>query len=263
MPCKRSPEDLRMYNFLFPELFEIECSEGTNESIVIPTGAVEAGLDYTKSCDTEKIKSGIFPLSAGNLSKSASTGSGMYRMATTVSEFPDSSYGSGRAGQFSGANTEYVDSYSRSETGSKPGASVISIDFPMAQSLSTKSSGAKKPTVQKSKKSKGSKRPGKDRKPKKSIVKDNSDTIASFTSSLCITPIPNIVDPDEEIDQNFLYDDDDDIYEVLHDPAMYQEVARLTKSVYKFEKIAYPDFVGATSPYDIENLYHRKFGVQR
>ncbi|KAH3841440.1 cytosolic carboxypeptidase 1-like [Dreissena polymorpha] len=265
--CKRSPEDLRMYNFLFPELFEIECSEGTNESIVIPTGSLEAGLEYTKSCETEKSKSGIYPLSVGNLSKSASTSSGMYRMATTVSDFPDPSacYGSGRGGQFSGANTEYIDSYSsRSETsGSKPGASVISIDFPMSQSLSTKSSAAKKTAVQKSRKSKGSKRPGKDRKPKKSIVKDNSDTIASFTSSLCITPIPNIVDPDEEIDQNFLYDDDDDMYEVPHDPTMYQEVARLTKSVYKFEKIAYPDFVGATSPFDIENLYHRKFGEQR
>jgi len=227
---KRSPEDLAMYNHLFPELFEIESSGdlGT-DSIMIPTGSNE-GVGAEKGAAGKS--GGIYPLTVDSLRKSSS-GHAIYRMQTCVSDYTDTSgYSSGRTGTYSG-EVDYIDSYGRSETVAnlKSGANVISIDFPTSQS--SKSSGSKKPG-QKSKKAKGSKRPGKDRKPKKSLTKDTSDTIASFTSSLCITPIPAITDPDEDLDTAFAYEDEEDVFDQQHDPQMYQEVARLTRSVYRY-----------------------------
>ncbi|XP_052795258.1 cytosolic carboxypeptidase 1-like [Mya arenaria] len=267
---KRSPEDLAMYNHLFPELFEIEFQEESNsDSIVIPTGSQESGLERGGRRSSEKLatRAGvIYPLNPDSLRKSSSSHT-IYRMQTCVSDFNDmSGYSSGRTGTTGGGvDVEYLDSYGRSEStiNMKTGANVISLDFPTSNTPSNKLSGSKKAAAQKSKKSKGSKKPGKDKKLKKSVTKDSSDNIASFTNSLCITPIPNIVDPDEEIEQNLVYEDDDDVFDMQHDPLMYQEVARLTKSVYRFEKIAYPDLCGSISPYGFEPLYHRKFGVQR
>lgn len=250
---------------MFPELFEIEYQEDNDDSIVIPTGAQDGGgaRDGTKENDKRQVKGGIYPVTVESLNKPASS---VYRVSTSASDFTDTSgYSSGRTGHFVDSPGDYViDSYSHTDAVStRTGPTVISLDFPSSQYASNKSANSKKPVNQKSKKSKSSKKAVKDKKPKKTTKELTSD-VSCFTSSLCITPIPNIIESEEDIDQNlYIYDDDDEFSDLTHDPLMYQEVARLTKSVYKFDKIAYPDLCGALSPFEVEPLYHRKFGVQR
>lgn len=253
---KRSPEDLRMYNHLFPELFEIDYIEDTGDSIVIPTASQEIGVDREK----RQNQCGIYPVTVDTLNKPST--SNVYRMSTSASDFTDTSgYSSGRNGRYvdsPGGEYEVIDSYSRSESaaGIKTGATIISIDFPSSQSNKT----SKKTSNQKSKKPKGSKKAVK--KPKKLTKDTNLDGGSFITSPLCITPIQNTLEQEDDSDL-FLYDEEDDFCDLTHDPLMYQEIARQTKSIYKFDKIAYPDLCGALSPYDVEPLYHRKFGVQR
>ncbi|KAL4227460.1 Cytosolic carboxypeptidase 1 [Mactra antiquata] len=270
---KRSSDDLGMYNSFFPELFEIDYQDdGASDSLVIPTASCESVIDRdsSKYRGIEKVNiatASIYPVTVDNLHKSVSCPTSMYRMQTSISEFSDSSgyYSGTRTGRFTEhpSETEYVDSFVRPETASainlKTGASVISLDFPTSN---TKSS-SKKGSTQRSKKAKGSKRPSKDKKTKKS-TKDSQVTIAPFSNALCITPIPMLAEQDDGYDQGGLcYDDEDDGFDLRHDPLLYQEEGRQTKSVYKFEKLAYPDLCGARSPFEIEPLYHRKFGVQR
>ena len=253
MAFKRTPDDLRMYNGLFPELFEIDLQEENGDSIVIPTGSQENGIDK------RQLRSGIYPVSVDSLNKPGT--SSVYRMSTSASDFTDTSgYSSGRNGHYVDSPGEYdvIDSYNRSDsaTGVKTGASIISIDFQPSQT--NKPSVTKKIVTQKSKKSKGSKKAVK--KPKKP-TKEN-DSVSYIPNPLCITPIPSMVEQEEDPDM-YLYDEEDDFCDLTIDPLMYQDIARQTKSVYKYDKIAYPDLCGAISPYDVEPLYHRKFGVQR
>lgn len=216
----------------------------------------------------QSASSGVHPVSVDSLHKSVSCPSSMFRLPSTSSEYSDSSgyFSSSRTGR---GEADYIDSYSRSETASainlKTGASVISLDFPTSNS-SKSSASSKKTSAQRSKKAKGSKRPGKDKKPKKSVKESQpgQDSMACFSNALCITPIPTVLEQDDDYERSVSpYDEEEDMFDLKLDPLLYQEMGRLTKSVYKFEKLAYPDLCGARSPYEIEPLYHRKFGVQR
>lgn len=270
-----------MYNQFFPELFEIEVKE-ESDSIVIPTASYELGVVGTR--DNRQMRGqrdkifGIYPMTVDNFHKSISCPTALFRMHTSASDFStDTGYSSGRATHVQTTHmydTDYIDSFNtlRPESATainlKTGASVISLDFPSSQS--NKSSNSKK---QKSKKAKNSKKSNKDNNNKKSkrIVKEsnsvpntNVEPMPAFTDALCITPIPCIREQEDEYERPLsAYEDDDDSVDLTHDPLLYQDISRLTKSVYKFDKIGYPDLCGAKSPYDVEPLYHRKFGVQR
>ena len=269
-----------MYNAFFPELFEIDIQEEGADSIVIPTASFESGIERFK--DKFKQGLGIYPLSVENIHKSASCPSALYRSLTSGSDFTDTSGYSSAGRSLKSQNVcdnEYIESYSglRPDTASvinlKTGSSVISFDYPNSQSCKSASSNARKSGNQKSKKAKGAKKSTKDttRKPKR-VVKESStsvqviqEPVSTFTDALCITPIPSQREQQEDEFENgsLECDDDDDFFEYSHDPLLYQELARQIKSVYKFDKVAYPDLCGAKSPYDVEGLYHRKFGVQR
>nr|KAG5708612.1 hypothetical protein BaRGS_033033 [Batillaria attramentaria] len=56
---------------------------------------------------------------------------------------------------------------------------------------------------------------------------------------------------------------EDENVEVVHDPHVYRQMAGDTRSVYRFQKLAYPDLYGARGAMEPEPLYNRKFGVQR
>jgi hypothetical protein len=247
-------------------LFEIDVQE-PSESVFVPTAS------YDTVIDREKLR-GVYPVSTDSLHKSVSCPSSMFRIPSNSSEYSDSSgyYSGSRTGHLpeNSNEVEYIESYGRSSTASainlKTGASVISLDFPSSSS-SSKSGSSKKSANQRSKKAKGgSKRAGKDKKPKKTTKDSQSgqDGMGCFTNALCITPIPTVIDQDDDYDPNISpCEDDEDVFDIKPDPLLYQEMGRATKSVYKFEKLAYPDLCGARSPLDIEPLYHRKFGVQR
>lgn len=261
---RRAPEDLRMYNTFFPELFEIECLEEL-DSVVIPTGSYDTVVNRDSSRYKLTGSPGMYPVTAENLHKSLSCPSSMYQMPRSSTEFSDSS------GYFSGTRSvrqsepsasgdpDYIESRPETAVNIKTGASVISFDFPTSSSRYSASS--KKSACQRSKKAKGSKKVSKDAKKVKKTVKDQQESMPSFTQALCITPIPVTV-PDEDY-ESYLYDDEEDVFDIKPDPLLYQEIARQTKSVYRFEKVAYPDLCGAMSHNEVEPLYHRRFGVQR
>lgn len=275
---KRSPEDLRQYNPFFPELFEIDIQELSADSVVIPTASYESAIDrdsnrFRTGDRYQSAGQGVHQVSLDHLHKSVSCPSSMFRMPSISSEYSDSSgyYSGTRTGRFTehSSDADYMDSYSRPDTASainlKTGASVISLDFPTSSS-SKSSANTKKPSNQRSKKAKGSKRPGKDKKPKKTVKESQSsqNSMACFSNALCITPIPTVLEQDDDYDRDISpYEEEEDIFDLKPDPLLYQEMGRMTKSVYKFEKLAYPDLCGAKSPYEVEPLYHRKFGVQR
>ena len=275
-----------MYNQFFPELFDIEIKEDS-DSIVIPTASFESGIDRSRERQMkgqirDKMQA-IYPMTADNFHKSVSCPTALFRMQTSSSDLSTdtSGYSSGRTSNLRTAQmyeAEYIDSFNslRPETASavnlKTGASVISLDFPSSLNNKSSNSNSRK-TAQKSKKAKTSKKSNNNNKDKKSkrfnkesnsVQNNNIETVTTFSDALCITPIPSIREQDEELERPLsAFDDDDDSVELNHDPLMYQDLARVTKSVYKFEKIGYPDLCGAKSPYDVEPLYHRKFGVQR
>ena len=273
-----------MYNQFFPELFEIEVKE-ENDSIVIPTASYDSGMVGSRDRQSrgqgrDKVLS-IYPMNLDNFHKSVSCPSSLFRMQTSPGDFSvDTGYSSGRATHVRTTqmyDTEYIDSFSsiRPESTAavnlKTGASVINFDFPSSQNNKSSNSNSRKQKSKKAKTSKKNNSKESNNKKSKRFVKESSsvqnnnvDPVPAFTDALCITPIPSIREQEDEFERNLSgYDDDDESVELSHDPLMYQDLARLTKSVYKFEKIGYPDLCGAKSPYDVESLYHRKFGVQR
>ncbi|KAL3865591.1 hypothetical protein ACJMK2_042966 [Sinanodonta woodiana] len=264
---KRTADDLRSYDSFFPELYEIEIQEelSTLESIVIPTASFSSAQDKTRE---EKLcRQG----GHREIHKSATVPLSLYRMQTVSDYSSDNSiYSAARSSSFRPSSfvTEYLDSFAsvRSETASainvKTGASVISLDFQTVQY--NQSANSRKPaTAKSSKKAKGSKKTQKDKKPRKMKVDLNPEPL--FTDALCITPIPVIRDSEEEVEIPTASGDDweEDSIDESYNPLIYQEMARKTRSIYKFEKIAYPDLIGARGPYEMEPFYHRKFGVQR
>lgn len=259
-------------------MFEIDFQDEGADSVVIPTASYDSVIERDTNRYRERDNKdqsgaqGIYPNSVDSLHKSISCPSSMFRMPTGSSDYCDSSgyFTSSRPGQLPAhcSDAEFIDNYGRPTTAGainiKTGASVISLDFPTSN-LNKSTASSKKLSNQRSKKAKGSKRPAKDKKPKK-LVKDipsSHDGIGCFSEALCITPIPSL-EQDDGYDRSVSpFEDEEDVFDVKPDPMLYQEEGRMTKSVYKFEKLAYPDLCGAKSPFEIEPLYHRKFGVQR
>ncbi|KAJ8304681.1 hypothetical protein KUTeg_018264, partial [Tegillarca granosa] len=237
-----------------------------DQSIYIPTG----GDDSYQNVVTDS----NFPhqySSQGLITNS----SGLYRVSSNAASFSSktSSYDS-----MPYEVAEYLDSYSSLRCDSatainlKTGTSVFSLDLPVA------SSGGKpvrkqssQPKNQNGKKSKGSKKSQKDKKSKKSNNGSGSQSSytrsdnfeADFSESLCITPVPMASRDFDDYDIRGSSSSDEDDIDCLHDPLLYQDLAGRTISAYRFDKLAYPDLFGAKSCPNAENLYRRKFGVQR
>ena len=153
----------------------------------------------------------------------------------------------------------------------KMGYSVVSLDFPTTAS-SRKTSTASSTSKSSSSYQKGCKKAkpsvkkaaqGRERRLKKT---SSMKGVEEITDALCITPLVTPRDYLEDVDQgtNSSSDDpDEDGGELVHDPRVYGQMAGQTRSVYRFEKVAYPDLYGVRGAFDLEPLYNRKFGVQR
>ncbi|XP_033749645.1 LOW QUALITY PROTEIN: cytosolic carboxypeptidase 1-like [Pecten maximus] len=272
IPFKRTAEDLRMYDTFFPELFEIEVDDEEDEmpppnSIYIPTGTYES---YNRV--------------PGMGERELSCPAGMFRMSSTMS------YTSSKSSGYSSLHCEeYPDNYPMERCDSatainlKTGTSVFSLDLP--QPLQSSKSALKKPsmvlksntTLSSNKKSKGSKKSQKDKKSTKkasssslassmasSTIRETAELESEFVNSLCISPAP-VRETLDNIDRVLMSSssEEEDLDGCLHDTVVFQEMSRETKSVYRFEKLAYPDLIGAKGLLTNEALYHRKFGVQR
>ncbi|XP_070210608.1 cytosolic carboxypeptidase 1-like isoform X2 [Littorina saxatilis] len=160
----------------------------------------------------------------------------------------------------------------------KTGYSVVSLDFPTPSGV-VPSTARKASTLSSSSKTsyqKGSStsRKGKPAVSKKALqAKDKKlkkipsvKGVDEFTDALCITSLATPRDYAEDGDQatNSSSEDlEEDNGEIVHDPRVYTQMARETNSVYRFEKMAFPDLNGGLSAVGLEPLYSRKFGVQR
>ena len=174
-----------------------------------------------------------------------------------------------------------------SSNSSKTGCSIVQIDFPAASSSSraktsvpsssSKSAsylkGASSKKVSKlSKKMLGSKDNARRLKNKGNVSKTIEDM--NDNPLLCITPMgtPRVeglggygaTSAPEAYDQgNSSSEEEEDVWDIVHDPRVYTQMAGQTRSIYRFEKLAYPDLNGARGADDLEPLFNRKFGVQR
>lgn len=260
-PYKRTSEDLRMYDSFFPELFEIEPQEDDDEpsaSIYIPTGNVDSFGNVT--ADLESRQANLRMPTATSYTSSKSSG-----YSSLHYDAPDyESYGANRCDSATAINL-------------KTGTSVFSLDGPLSQSNKAPTSAKPKQLIQKSsssssslRKAKGNKKITKDKKKKSSSSLSSAASAglrmnemeAEYCNALCITPFPSS-SKELDLDREGYSSDEDDMEQYLHSPIVFQEVAGATKSVARFEKLAYPDLVGGKSGSNLEGLYHRKFGVQR
>lgn len=239
---KRSPEDLRMYDTFFPEIFEIEVKEeddldqpGPPASIYIPTGA----YDPFVSAEAQQVKQSFYQREA-TFSFSTRTNNFTYE-----SEYSDTSYRPFRCDSATAINL-------------KTGSSLFSLDIPqmgnksaLKKSLLTQSKSTKK--------TKGGKKSVKDKKGKKNSIASCPDLIEfenEFESM-------QISQDQKEVDETGSSSEEEDTDVFSHDALVYQDKAADTKGVFRFEKLAYPDLVGARGCPYLEPLYRRKFGVQR
>ncbi|XP_078313843.1 cytosolic carboxypeptidase 1-like isoform X2 [Crassostrea virginica] len=262
-PYKRTPEDLRMYDTFFPELFEIEPQEDDDEpsaSIYIPTGNVDSFGNVTS--DPDPRPGGLRMPTATSYTSSKSSGYSSLHYDNADYE----SYGANRSDSATAINL-------------KTGTSVFSLDGPLSQSSKAPPPSAKPKLIQKSnsssssslRKAKGNKKMSKEKKKKSSSSSLSSSVSAGlrlnemeaeYCSALCITPFPSS-SKELDLDREGYSSEEEDMDQYLHCPIRFQEMAGATKSVFRFEKLAYPDLVGGKSVSHLEGLYHRKFGVQR
>lgn len=196
-----------------------------------------------------------------------------------------SSYSSSKSSGYSSLHydTADFDSYSGTRCDSatainlKTGTSVFSLDGPLSQPVKAPPSAKPKQLLPKSnsssssslRKQKGSKKVSKDKKKKTSSVSSTAGSGArlnemetEFCNALCITPFPSS-SKEFDLDREGYSSDEDEMEQYLHNPIVFQDLAGTTKSVFRFEKLAYPDLVGGKTGSSLEGLYHRKFGVQR
>ncbi|XP_061172292.1 cytosolic carboxypeptidase 1-like [Saccostrea echinata] len=260
-PYKRTPEDLRMYDNFFPELFEIEPQDDDepSASIYIPTGNIDS---YgTVPSEPEPRQPTLRMPTASSYSSSKSSGYSSLHYDTPDYE----SYGATRCDSATAINL-------------KTGTSVFSLDGPLSQPVKAPPSAKPKQLLQKSnsssssslRKQKGSKKMTKDKKKKSSSSLSSTastgvrlnEAETEFCNALCITPFPSS-SKEFDLDREGYSSDEEEMDQCLHNPIVFQELAGATKSVFRFEKLAYPDLVGGKSPPSLEGLYHRKFGVQR
>ncbi|KAL5004498.1 hypothetical protein ScPMuIL_017954 [Solemya velum] len=239
---RRGVEDLRMYDEFFPELFEIEL------------------------VNSESQKSGY--ISPGLLSSQRSNAdSGRDSASSSGSKI--SCYGSSIL-----YDSDYIDSTAMCEGATavnlKTGSNIFSLDVQLPSQTSLSGSPTKSPPRKQNQQKqiklpkKGARRSQKDKKSAKKYSIRTEARESDITEALSITPLPVLRDSmDDLIKTGFSSDDEDLSSELYHDPLLFQVLARETKSIYKFEKLAHPDLCSARAPPFVEPFYHRKFGVQR
>lgn len=243
-----------MFKYLQPQEDEDEPSA----SIYIPTGNVDSFGNVT--ADSESRQANLRMPTATSYTSSKSSGYSSLHYDTPDYE----SYGASRCDSATAINL-------------KTGTSVFSLDGPLSQSNKAPTSAKPKQLIQKSsssssslRKAKGNKKITKDKKKKSSSSLSSAASAglrmnemeAEYCNALCITPFPSS-SKELDLDREGYSSDEDDMDQYLHSPIVFQEVAGATKSVSRFEKLAYPDLVGGKSGSNLEGLYHRKFGVQR
>ncbi|XP_071096549.1 cytosolic carboxypeptidase 1-like [Haliotis cracherodii] len=260
---QRSAEDLRMYDKFFPELFEYDFETPGGKplsSVVIPTAASEpmflsAYNNYQDiACRRVKSSSNISDSYGRTSHRPLGTSESDTAMSRISNHHPDveRDISFGRYGPFQ-ANE------SATAVNVKTGASVFSLDLQIPNSnkpLPKSAQSSQRP----SKKLKNSKK-SQTTKEKKS---KRSKAEPEFTEALSITPISTPHDYLEDNDRPMSSSSDDiDEYDLIYDPRIHSHLASATKSAFRFEKLAYPDVHGAKAMPLPENLYNRKFGVQR
>lgn len=252
------------YNVIDDDMFSIvkpqEDDDEPSASIYIPTGNVDSFGNVTS--DPEPRPGGLRMPTATSYTSSKSSGYSSLHYDNADYE----SYGANRSDSATAINL-------------KTGTSVFSLDGPLSQSSKAPPPSAKPKLIQKSnsssssslRKAKGNKKVSKEKK-KKSSSSSLSSSIsaglrlnemeAEYCSALCITPFPSS-SKELDLDREGYSSEEEDMDQYLHCPIRFQEMAGATKSVFRFEKLAYPDLVGGKSVSHLEGLYHRKFGVQR
>ncbi|XP_076444257.1 cytosolic carboxypeptidase 1-like [Babylonia areolata] len=259
----RTMDELRMYDKFFPEVFEFD------QYLTMDPDQDDCG-DRLNVRERERSMLGLDQQLRG-----AGNGSGRrgdYSLRQQDCE--ELSLGSAQSGGVS-MPPEPVTAVNM-----KTGASVVSLDIPACSSSSSSrkasiaSSGSKSSSSSYSKvwkKSKAVKKNGggggggggvRDRKVKKT---SSLKGVEEITDALCITPlVTSRADMEDFEGGNSSSDElDEEGWEPVHDPRVYSQMASQTRSVYRFEKLAYPDLNGVGGASDLEPLYNRKFGVQR
>ncbi|XP_076102521.1 cytosolic carboxypeptidase 1-like isoform X2 [Mytilus galloprovincialis] len=242
-PFKRNPDDLRMYDKFFPEIFEIEIKEDDDldpsllppTSIYIPTG----NFENLMSSEAQQIKHSLYQKEGTFLYSSRTSGYSSYE-----SDYPDN-YRTGRCDSATAINM-------------KTGSSLFSLDLPQKGAI-------KKTLISQPKTSKKSKAGKKSSNTNKKVGKKTSTTsypdLLEFESEFEGMNISQDQKDVDETGSSSGEEDDTDSY--FHDVLVYQDKACSTKGAYRFEKIGYPDLIGARGCPYLEPLYRRKFGVQR
>lgn len=236
---------------------------------MIPTGRNELGqLMYSENQRSDLATSGyISPSPYSSQRSNADSG----RDSASSSGSKISYYGSSIL-----YDSDYIDSSSTAmcegatAVNMKTGSSVFSLDVQLPSQTSLSASPSKSPPRKQNQpkqlkvSKKGGKKLQKDKKSNKKYSTRTEPKESDITEALCITPLPVLRDSiDDLIKAGSSSDDEDLSSELYHDSLLFQVLARETKSIYKFGKLAHPDLCSARAPPFVETFYHRKFGVQR
>ena len=136
----------------------------------------------------------------------------------------------------------------------KTGSSVFALD------LSPRAS--RKPVRSRSPGSKPKKKPGKNRSTRKSKGKAKEEVLPPIlVPSLSITPLMPMAD-DNSDEENDMEEEFVPVHH-LENPEVYADIAVNTKSIGRFNKIAFPEMFGHLPPPNKEPLYEKRLGMQR
>ncbi|ESP05203.1 hypothetical protein LOTGIDRAFT_208161 [Lottia gigantea] len=226
-PEPRSVEELRSYSKFFPELFEFETRPVSRQSI----SGVKSDF-VTPEADNQSILSVPTCRRVHSFSNISETLPKLYQNSTTSSESDSVLFQFDKLKLKNRHSVPDLQFESKTKVDSatavnlKTGTSVFTLDVQLP-----------------------------------SPIKSNSK---SATDAMCITPLVTPRDQLEEfIATSVVEDYEEDVFDWFKDPQLYSQLARETKSVYRFEKVAYPDLNSARGNSNPEKLYNRKFGVQR
>lgn len=205
-------------------------------SIYIPTG----GFDSYMSTEAQQVKQSMLQREGTFSYTSRTSGYGAYEP-----EYSSDSYRPVRCDTAIAINV-------------KTGSSLFSLDLPQNKGAVKKSIYSQPKS---SKKSKGVKKSSKDKKGKKTSSSSASNCdMVEFESEF---ESLHLSSDQRDIDETGSSSEDEDTDSLSHDVLVFQDKAGSTKGVYRFEKLAYPDLVGARGCPYLEPLFRRKFGVQR
>lgn len=269
-PEVRTMEDLRMYDKFFPEVFEFDQYLSSSASDVDFSGSLRDKERSLFSFDGRKGDYSSFHQNSEEC------------LAPSISRCRST------AGPVGGSTiAEPVTAVNL-----KMGYSVVQLDFQNPAGATSSTCNTRKSSLpltgafKSGPNLKGTTKKGSKMSLKKTLpIKDNGRKLKKTTSGkamedlsdsslLCITPLatlrmvnnvgPEPVGDDLEQGTNSSCDDlDEEAGGIVHDPRVYCQMAAYTRSVYRFEKLAYPDLQGTRATFELESLYTRKFGVQR